>query len=170
MDFIKYRKPDYHRSDRIRLRNAAGLTFIELLVVLAIVVILAAIAAPSFTSLIANQRAKSIASELFATLSLARSAAIARNSNVTVSPKTANWQNGWQLLDPANNVLDDRGAVSGATITGAPANVVFRADGRIQTGTAPSFVIMTTAGSSNIYQCVSVDLTGRPYMKAASTC
>ncbi|WP_459572191.1 GspH/FimT family protein [Cupriavidus sp. 8B] len=94
-----------------------------------------------------------------------------RNANVTLSPKTGGWQNGWQILDPSNaaNVLDDRGTTSGATVTG-PANVVYRASGRLQAGAAPSFVISTVAGSTTNYQCVSVDLNGRPYMLAASSC
>ncbi|GAB7546167.1 hypothetical protein CS8_058500 [Cupriavidus sp. 8B] len=141
------------------------------MVAVAIAGILAALAAPSFSSLIASQRAKGVASELFATLSRTRSEAIMRNANVTLSPKTGGWQNGWQILDPSNaaNVLDDRGTTSGATVTG-PANVVYRASGRLQAGAAPSFVISTVAGSTTNYQCVSVDLNGRPYMLAASSC
>jgi len=35
---------------------------------------------------------------------------------------------------------------------------------------APQFQIMTTSGSTAYNQCVSVDLSGRPYMQAAPTC
>jgi type IV fimbrial biogenesis protein FimT len=142
-----------------------------LLVAISITGILAAMASPAFTSLIASQRAKAIASELFATLSRARSEAIARNATVTLSPKSGGWKNGWQILDPANaaNVLDDRGSTNGAAITG-PASVSYRASGRLQAGAAPSFLVTTTSGSTTMYQCVSVDLSGRPYMLAASSC
>ncbi|MBP0635025.1 GspH/FimT family pseudopilin [Cupriavidus sp. AcVe19-6a] len=151
--------------------SRAGFTLPELLVAITITGILAAMAAPSFSSLIASQRAKAVASELFATLSRARSEAIARNAVVTLSPKAGDWKNGWQILDPANvaNVLDDRGSATGASITG-PANVIYRASGRLQAGAAPSFLITATSGSTTTYQCVSVDLSGRPYMLAASSC
>lgn len=144
---------------------------IELMVAITIAAILAVIALPSFSGLIASQRAKAVGSELFATMSKARSEAITRNANVTLSPKTGGWQNGWQILDPANaaNILDDRGAATGATVTG-PASVIYRSSGRIQGNSAPSFLITTASGSSTYYQCVSVDLSGRPYMKAASSC
>lgn len=147
---------------------------VELLVAITVLAILAAIALPSFSALIASQRAKAVGSELFATMSKARSEAITRNTNVTLSPKTGPgllWENGWQILDPANaaNILDDRGAATGATVTG-PASVIYRSSGRVQGNSAPSFLITTVSGSTTYYQCVSVDLSGRPYMKAASSC
>ncbi len=158
-------------ASRPRVRREAGFTLSELLAAITIAGILAAMAAPSFGSLIASQRAKAVASELFATLTRARSEAIARNTAVTMSPKAGGWQSGWQILDPANaaNVLDDRSSTSGTTIVG-PATVTYRASGRLQAGAAPSFVVTATSGSATTYQCVSVDLSGRPYMQAASSC
>jgi len=51
---------------------------VELLVTLAVATILATVAIPSFSGLIASQRAKTAASELFASLLKARSDAISR--------------------------------------------------------------------------------------------
>jgi type IV fimbrial biogenesis protein FimT len=144
---------------------------VELITAVAIASILLTIAAPSFSSLIANQQGKAVASELYIALLRTRSEAIARNANVTLSSKTGGWQNGWQVLDPANasNVLEDRNAATGATVSG-PGTITYRGSGRIQNTTRPSFVIRTHSGSLDQYQCISIDLSGRPYMKRAATC
>lgn len=150
-------------------RRDAGFTLIEMLVVLAIVVVCTLLAAPTFSYVVASRSAKSAASELFSSLQRTRSEAIAKNANITLSPVGGSWQNGWQMLNASSTVLDTRPTVRGATVTG-PTNVIYRPSGRISGSTVPSFLFTATSGSSTIYQCVSVDLTGRPYMKAASSC
>ena len=146
---------------------------VELAVTITIAAILTTVAVPSFTGLIASQRAKTAGSELFASLLKARSESIKRNANVTVSPLSGNtnWQSGWQILDPANaaNVLEYHGAVS-PVVTGPAAGVTYRPSGRAVAGGATLFLVTTTAGSSTINQCISLNLSGRPYMVAASTC
>lgn len=157
-----------HRSPNARL---AGFTLLELMVAIIIISIFAALAGPSFSSLIANQRAKRVASDMFGSLLIARSEAITRNANVTMSQKSGDWANGWQVTASDGTVLDDKNQATSVTITPSPStsSVVYNASGHLTT-TAPSFVITTTAGSDTIYQCVSVSLSGRPYMKAASSC
>lgn len=169
LNLILRRPPNCHQAG-IQWRGVAGFTVIELLIAVLIAAILATLAAPLYTGLMARQRLKAVASELYADLSKTRSFAIARNANVTLSPKTGNWQNGWQILDAAANVLEDRNAAVGATITTAATGVSYRASGRVQGTSAPSFVISKAIGSNTYYQCVSVELNGRPYMKAASSC
>ena len=142
----------------------------ELLVGLAVTGILATVAVPSFSSLTANQRAKTFASELYVTLSKTRSDAIALNGNVQLNPAAGGWSNGWQISDPNGNSLDNRGAAQGVTING-PNSITYTPSGRLPAGTvAPKFVISTSTMSATVYQCVSINLSGRPYMVAASTC
>lgn len=84
-------------------QRQAGLTMIELMIVVVIGGILAAIAAPSFNDLINNTRMTSTMSQITSDLNRARSEAIKRNRRVLVcvrSTDTAcdvvlNWQNGW---------------------------------------------------------------------------
>ena len=65
----------------------------ELMAVVAIIGILTALAAPSFSEMIKSQKIKSMATDLNASLALARSEAVKRNRNVTMSPTTAgSWQ------------------------------------------------------------------------------
>lgn len=149
--------------------RARGFTMTEMVVAVAIAAILATLAVPAFNGIIASQRAQVTASDLYVALAKTRSYALALNNNVTLQPNGGNWQNGWQILDVNNNVLDNHGAETAVAI-GTQAAVTFTASGRLPAGTAaPVFAISTTSGST-YYQCVSVTLTGRPYMKAASTC
>lgn len=66
-------------------RQRNGLTLVELLVMLAVVMILTLISIPLFSSLIQYYRITTAADELYATLQYARTESIKRNSNVYVS-------------------------------------------------------------------------------------
>ncbi len=69
-------------------RAASGVTLVELVVTLAVAAILAAVAMPSFTSLVRGNRLKSSANEMVATLQTAKVAAISRQARVSVCPST----------------------------------------------------------------------------------
>lgn len=70
------------------IRQRIGMTLIELLVMLAIVVISALLAIPSFISLIQHYRITTAADNLYATLQYARTESIKRNTSVYVSITT----------------------------------------------------------------------------------
>lgn len=145
---------------------------VELLVTIAIATILTTVAIPSFSGLIASQRAKTAASELFASFLTARSDAIALNANVTVSPLAGGWNQGWQILGPAAppaNVLESHGALTNVAIP-QTGGVTFRPSGRVTATSTSMFVVTTKSGSSTNNQCISLTLSGRPYMTAANAC
>lgn len=153
------------RPDRI-----AGFTMTELLVTVSVAAILATVAVPSFSGLIASQRARTFASELNASLLETRAHALGLDERVTLEAKTGGWPAGWQIVDSNNNVLADHGPAAGVTVSG-PGGVTYTPTGHLPIGSAqPVFVVTTTSGSQTDYQCVSVDLSGRPYVRAASTC
>lgn len=145
----------------------AGFTLIEALVTLSIVGILAAVALPSFADLMARQRAKNAATDLYVALVKARSEAVKRNASVTVLPNAGNWQAGWQVVDanvtPAA-VLDTRPAVPGASIIGGPASVVYQSSGRIA-GNAGVFFTVAGINAAAGRRCVTATVSGRPYVK-----
>lgn len=156
------------RTSTPRNTGQRAFTLVEILIVIVIVGILAALAAPSFSELIKSQKIKSMATDLNASLTLARSEAIKRNRDVTMSPVTAgSWPSGWQIADPDNpgNNIEVHGAVAGVTATG-PASVIYRSSGRVSGTTAPEFDI--SAAGTTARRCVSADLSGRPYVKAAA--
>ncbi|CAN7212426.1 GspH/FimT family pseudopilin [Pseudoxanthomonas sp. LjRoot143] len=70
-----------------RGRHAArGVTLVELVVTLAVAAMLAAIAMPSFSSLVRGNRLKSSANEMVAMLQTAKVAAVSRRARVSVCP------------------------------------------------------------------------------------
>jgi type IV fimbrial biogenesis protein FimT len=83
----------------------SGFSIIEVLVVVAIAMILAAIAIPSFNLFIGNTRTSTITNEFVAALNLARSEAMKRGVNVTVCRSTngtacaasGDWGQGWMV-------------------------------------------------------------------------
>ena len=93
---------------------ATGFTAIELMVVVSIVAILAALAGPSFTPLIENWRVRESAEQLQSTLHYARSEAIKRGGQVliqkipnntngcTTASGTRAWDCGWIVCHDTN--------------------------------------------------------------------
>lgn len=142
--------------------RARGFTLPELMAVVAIMAIMATVAAPSFSELIASQRAKGAAADIFTSLLRTRSEAIKRNTPVTLAAADGGWQAGWSVAHPTDDdvLLEDHGAVSGVTMTG-PDSVTFLPNGRLSGADAPAFDVAATG--SDRHRCIEVDLSGRPY-------
>ena len=150
--------------------SAAGFTLIELLMVIVIMAILAAVAGPPMGKLIANQRLRATATDLHLALVKARTEAIKRNADITVSPTGGVWTQGWAIVNPdnANKPLDLRGPVSSVSVTTTATQVVFRGTGRTTGASAATFVFASTSSDST--RCLSIDPSGRPYLKEGSVC
>ena len=154
-----------------RLRpRMRGFTTVELMVVVLIVAILMAFAAPAMTRMVRNQRVKTAAFDVFATLTFARSEAVKRNVTVSVTPNdTSDWTKGWVVADANGNVLktenDRKLGASELILTGPTAAVMYSRTGRLGSA-APKFN-MKTSDAQSIVRCVSVDLSGRPVSQEA---
>jgi type IV fimbrial biogenesis protein FimT len=91
--------------------RAGGFTLLEALVVLAVVAVLVALAAPSVSGMRARHQLQAQAEGLLDSLVLARSEALRRQQRVTLCPRTrdkacdatAPWQNGWLVFVDAND-------------------------------------------------------------------
>ena len=147
-------------------RRSGGFTAIELMVVVALVAILTAIAAPYMGQMVRTQRLRTTSFDVFSSLTLARSEAIKRNVSVTMTPVGGDWAKGWTITDANGNLLKTQGSVDTVTIAG-PANAVFNGTGRLGAAIVP-FDLDAVVGSSTLHRCVSVDLSGRPVSKEAA--
>jgi len=147
---------------RTRIR---GFTVIEAMVVVAILAILAAFAAPAMNQLIRTQKVRSIAYDLFADLTYARSQAIARGHNVGIGSKAGtNWGvSGWMVRDLSNgDTLRDTGAgPKGVKFTADAPGLVFLPTGR--TAANVSFTIAPEESAPDDQKrCVRISPSGRP--------
>jgi type IV fimbrial biogenesis protein FimT len=143
------------------IRRARGFTLTEALVTVAILGILGAFAAPGISRLVDGQRVRGASSDLFTALLHARSEAVRRNTEVTLTPVTpGRWEDGWTIPDPADTAVFflRHEAVPKAVIEG-PDSVVYLGNGRVKGSDAPSFDI---SDGGEHQRCIRVDLSGRP--------
>lgn len=159
-------------------RDVQGFTVIELMIVIVILAILAALAGPSFRDFTISQRIKTTTFDLFADLTYARSEAIKTNSKVTIAKVNGDWNNGWNVtwVDPGNpsatpptpptlRTLRTHAALdSTMTITGTLDQITFGRNGRPLAGTlAAKFTLDDTGGKASIAaKCIHLDPGGRP--------
>lgn len=153
--------------------KARGFTLIELMITVAVAIILAGIAMPSFRSMLASERMSSESFDVMAMLTLARSEAIKRNGPVTATPANGDWKQGWAITGtiplPANctpgsalaacggggtTTISSQSPLRGADIsitcvqsaTQVPCGAIsYNASGRLTTGNAPSIQIVSTS-------------------------
>ena len=144
-----------------------GFTIIEMLMVVAILGIFAGLAAPSMADLLASTAVKGAATDLYASLIVARSEAIKRRTNATVAPVGADWRTGWTVTVGGNvfqkvDPLKSRVAVDPATAV----PVVFANNGRVSSGNQTlkfSDTVRTTVAN----RCVIVGTSGLPRVRTA---
>ena len=151
---------------RAPLRHQAGFTITELMIVVGIVGIIAAIAAPNMGEMIRRQRVKTAAFDVFAGLSHARSEAIKRNISVNVTPVSGDWAQGFLVTDTNNRVVRSQQGFNSITATG-PNVITFNNSGRLTAGSTARISLVATdvAIAEHGKRCVSVETTGRASTK-----
>lgn len=98
-------------------QTSSGFTLTELMITLAIAGTLVGIAIPSFTSMVTGNRLTTYANELMTALNLARSEAIKRGEQVTITRKggsSTEWESGWDVfvdVDRSNSFNDNGDAI-----------------------------------------------------------
>jgi type IV fimbrial biogenesis protein FimT len=165
----------------------SGTTLLELLVVLAIAAILLAIGIPSFASLASSNHLTSATNSMVASLHLARSEAIKRNSRTVLCPSASGtacavsggWQQGWLVFHDGNNnaaldageavILSQAGMPDGFRLTGnlhvssyisyTPIGATRTLSGLYQLGT---LTVCEVSGSPVSAREIKISSTGRP--------
>jgi type IV fimbrial biogenesis protein FimT len=150
----------------------AGFTLIEAAVVLTILAIVAALAAPNFRTFIGTMGTKSAAFDLISDLTMARSEALKRNTTIQVVPVSNSWANGWEVLQ-GTTVLRQRDSLgSNMSVGGAPnGGVVFQPNGRLantETSTGNVSWSITSSTSGVTARCVIISPTGSARSKTGA--
>ncbi len=165
------------------MKRHLGLTLVELVVTLAVMLIVITIGAPLYRSLQANNRAAAQTGALVAALNLARSEALTRgvpvaacarvNGAKTCNTGSYNWADGWLVFvdnNPKNGELDTgdedlirvSDALSGSpTVTFDSAYVRFAADGSAGTGGTVGLRIHQAGAKGTQDRCVQITAVGQ---------
>jgi type IV fimbrial biogenesis protein FimT len=139
-----------------------GFTIFELMIVVAIGGILAAVALPEMRTFQLTSQARTSAADVHLSLLLARSEAIKRNSSTTVTASSG-WANGWEVKT-GSTILRKQDALAGSmTVTcngTCPTTITYSKTGRA----TPSAEIRFYASANNKVKmrCVSLGLSGKP--------
>lgn len=170
-------------SPTVMRRAQIGFTIIELMMVMVIVGILAAIGAPSLRDMIIKARVRTVSSDVYASLVFTRSEAIKRNATVrlqpicatstatapvvppTVSPCAAtDWVNGWTVVATGGTILEAKDPPA-IVAWAAPASIAFSGNGRAIGTTDIVFTVRSTEYPSVPMRCITISPSGRPNIK-----
>lgn len=148
----------------------SGFTIIELMVTVAILSVIATVAVPSFQTIIQNNQTVTQANNLLSAVQLARSEAVKRGVEVSLTADTNDFNNGWCVhtgaaCDNANRIRTFE-ANSAVTLSSAAAEVTFSSRGsRIPETTTNTTISVQpktcTTGEVNRRSIVTINVTGR---------
>ena len=143
-----------------RPRRARGFTILEMMVVVTIIGVIVAVAAPGMRSFLLGQQVKGLAFDMTNDLLLARSEALKRNLSVSVARSGDSWNTGWTTVASGTSELISKrnASASSVTVSGAPASITFDYNGRVS---SPTSEVRVSISSGDASRCVELSLSGR---------
>ena len=169
-------------------KRSKGFTLIELVVVIAVFGIMTSMAAPSFMTMIRDNRTITQTNELVGSLQLARSEAARRGVQVTIRSNSVDdndWDQGWMVFTDwdGDGVFDGGGDAVLRTQAALPNNMTLRTAGNYTKwlGYLPSglptspgngadeFRICPSNADKTRARLVNVNVTGRPTTQQGTT-
>ncbi len=148
------------------MKRQAGFSLIEIMVVVAVMVVLAGVGVPAMQEMVVNQRIKTTTSDLFSSILRARSEAIKRNTDVSMTP-SASWNTGWTIPSPnaGEPALLNLSTRSSIVVAGPANGITFSSAGRLKGTGNVTFNVSSTKGTP---RCITIDLGGRPNVQPHS--
>lgn len=152
-----------------------GFTLLELLIAMVLIILLAALAVPSFHSIMIQSRISTQVTQLVVGINLARSEAVTRHQVVALCASQdgkacqGTWQNGWIVfvdkqksgkVDPGDQVLRIFDPSSGNLTWSGNKALQLNSDGSVR-GASGTFTYYPDKSKSDIHAKVIVSLTGR---------
>jgi type IV fimbrial biogenesis protein FimT len=143
-----------------------GFTVVELMVVVAIAAILAAVAMPSMQDMIVAGRVRGASSDFYTALVQARSEAIKRRTNVTIEPVSTHWNGGWQVKIGSNifSTVDALPSTIGILPASSATPISYAMNGRVVAG--GQTVVFYVPGMNTVKaRCVTIEANGMPRVR-----
>ncbi len=129
-----------------------GLTLIELIVAMAIVMILTLVGAPSYQSFIESGRFSNATNDLYNAYRFARNEALKSASAITLKANNGQWQQGWKVFDGADLLLDVQKPHGDIQVTSSVSLLTVKGMGSLS-GAQPTHFTVSGAGKTK-YICI----------------
>ncbi|WP_019613880.1 GspH/FimT family pseudopilin [Psychromonas ossibalaenae] len=144
------------------VKNSQGLTLLELLVAMAVVIILAGVGVPSFNSFMAKERLTVATNELYNAYRFARNEALKVSSSMILDAADgSDWALGWQVENNDGDVLY-KSKVPHSSITISASAVTVKGMGSVTS--AVNYSITGAEGTN----CINILISGQSKLKSGS--